>query len=266
MHDSGNGWLSSCKNAIYRSPLPLCDSIIVHHQGMADALSASLPGASISVIEHIPIVPQALDSIRSECETLGLSALRESLKLPATGRLALFFGNIRPYKGLDTAIDALAQANAKGGDWSLVIAGDAWMDPTTYQRQAETLGIAESLVWRLGFQPENVLLKLLMASDAVLLPYRDFASSSGAVTLAGWSGAPVLASDLPGLTTPGLDDIIRLDPMNAAVWADALKTIAKTRPDADSRRARIDKYAQAVNESRRHIAQRHIECYAGTTR
>jgi glycosyltransferase involved in cell wall biosynthesis len=266
MHDSGNGWLARRKNAIYRSPLPLCDSIIVHHQGMAGALAASYPSASVSVIEHIPIVPQALESVRTECETISPAALRESLKLPATGRLALFFGNIRPYKGLDTAIDALAQANARGAGWKLIIAGDAWMDTTTYQRQAEALGVAESVVWKLGFQPEPVLLKLLMASDAVLLPYRDFASSSGAVSLAGWSGSAILASDLPGLASPGLDDIIRLDPMNAAVWADALASVSETELDADARKNRLDRYAQSVRDSRRQIVLRHIQCYAGSTR
>ena len=125
-----------------------------------------------------------------------------------------------------------------------------------------SLGIADTIIWRLGYQPEDVLLSYLLAADAVLLPYRDFDSSSGAITLAGWSGSPVLASDLPGLTLPGHNGWVRLPPLDAAAWANALKGLQTAPLDDATRSAQLDAYAAVVASQRQDVADAHWATYA----
>ena len=108
-----------------------------------------------------------------------------------TARHLLFFGLVRPYKGLDVLIDALAEAPA---DVTLTVAGEFWGESEQQARdQVARLGLAGRVDLRPGYVPADEIDGLFAAADALVLPYRASTSSQQA-HLAFEHGLPVLAT------------------------------------------------------------------------
>lgn len=118
-------------------------------------------------------------------------------RLGVEGRdVALFFGHIRPFKGLDLAMRAWARLATKP---VLLVAGELWWQtPDELQRMAAELGIAERVVFNFRFIPDAEIATYFAAADVVLAPYRIEAQSGVALT-AFHFGRPVIASDAGGL-------------------------------------------------------------------
>lgn len=121
--------------------------------------------------------------------------------LPATGPAAapepgerrhlLFLGIVRPYKGVDVLLRALA-AGAPD-DVALTVAGEFWGGTGELSALAAELGLADRVRLRDGYVPAEELPGLYAAADAVVLPYRT-ATASQNVWLAHQHGLPVVAT------------------------------------------------------------------------
>ena len=122
---------------------------------------------------------------------------RDSAKkaLGVDGReVALFFGHVRPFKGLDIAMKAWAKLVTKP---LLFVAGELWWQSAEeLQRVAAELGIDVHFDFR--FIPDAEIATYFAAADVVLAPYRIEAQSGVALT-AFHFGRPVIASDAGGL-------------------------------------------------------------------
>ncbi|MFT4305511.1 MAG: glycosyltransferase [Microbacterium sp.] len=120
---------------------------------------------------------------------------------PAPGR-ALFFGLIRPYKGIEELLDAFA---ALDDDVSLRIVGQPRYGGSAALRAA--IGRAASadprISARLGLVPDRELVAEVTRAQLVVLPYRGL-HSSGALLAALSLGRPVLVPD--STTTRALRD------------------------------------------------------------
>jgi glycosyltransferase involved in cell wall biosynthesis len=110
----------------------------------------------------------------------------------------LFFGSVRPYKGLDLALEALARVDP-ARSIRLVVAGRFWPGGPDYAEQVRRLGLAERVELRDGYVSNEEASLLFSACDAVLMPYRS-ATQSGVVQLAFAHGRPVIATRVGGLT------------------------------------------------------------------
>jgi glycosyltransferase involved in cell wall biosynthesis len=142
--------------------------------------------------------------------------------LPATGAISaerrrqgnpelllLCFGAIRPYKGVDLALEALALVDP-ALSVRLVVAGRFWSNESTYRRQVERLGLQRRVELMNRYVPDDEAGLLFAAADAALLPYRS-ASQSGVVQLAYAHGRPVIATAVGGLpeaVTDGEDGLL----------------------------------------------------------
>lgn len=120
----------------------------------------------------------------------------------------LFFGLIRPYKGVDLLVRALNKANV---DARLVIAGEAWGDGADEVRTAiaET-GMTDRVELREGYVDVADLPALFAACDALVLPYRHATGSQNA-QLAFEYGRPVIVTRTGALAdavTDGVDGIV----------------------------------------------------------
>ena len=104
-----------------------------------------------------------------------------------TGNIALFFGHIRPFKGLDIALDAWRQLKS---NVTLVVAGEPWWS-ASYPPQP-------NVRFDLRFIPDSEIANYFAVADVVLAPYRTEAQSGVALT-AFHFGRPVIASDAGGL-------------------------------------------------------------------
>jgi glycosyltransferase involved in cell wall biosynthesis len=120
--------------------------------------------------------------------------------------VALFLGLIRPYKGVDLLLEAMAR-QPQGCDWLLVVAGEPWgeLGPALSQ-QVRELGIEDRVQLRLGWVPEPEVPLLLAAADVVVLPYRS-GSQSAVAPLALAAGLPVLSTEVGGLSEVVRDGI-----------------------------------------------------------
>jgi glycosyltransferase involved in cell wall biosynthesis len=121
----------------------------------------------------------------------------------------LAFGAIRPYKGVDLALEAVARLRDRL-HVRLTVAGVFWDGGEELRRQVARLGIEDRVALRDGFVPNPEAAVLFAAADASLLPYRS-ATQSGVVQLSFAYGVPVVATAVGGLPEAiddGVDGIL----------------------------------------------------------
>ncbi|MDP8246033.1 MAG: glycosyltransferase family 4 protein [Candidatus Hinthialibacter antarcticus] len=112
-------------------------------------------------------------------------------------KLLLFFGNIRPYKGLDILLQSFAEIRKEIPDVRLRIAGQPLQPFKPFEEIIQLLQIEDGIDLQLGYVPENAIANLIAESGIVVLPYRRI-DQSGVLLLAMSSGKPVVASCVGG--------------------------------------------------------------------
>ena len=183
-------------NAVPHEPLPLqrpltrwilsrCDGLVAHASTVAEELDELLGRRVETVVTPHPpnvvVEPSPLPELADN-----------DLRL-------LFFGFIRPYKGLDVALDALARLRQQGFRHRLTVAGEVW-DPTEdWDEQVRRHGLEDQVDLRLGYVADGEVSRLLAEHHAALLPYRS-ATQSGIAPIAFAAGRPVVATAVGGLT------------------------------------------------------------------
>jgi len=133
-----------------------------------------------------------------------LSAERSAV--PASGQATcnlLFFGIVRPYKGLDVLLRALAQAPEQV---TLTVAGEFWGGTGETDRLIAALGLQDRVTLQPGYVPADQIPALFEAADALVLPYRE-ATASQNVVLAFSYGVPVIATTAGALAEAVRDGV-----------------------------------------------------------
>jgi glycosyltransferase involved in cell wall biosynthesis len=118
---------------------------------------------------------------------------------PQSGRL-LFFGIVRPYKGLDVLLRALVRAPEH---LTLTVAGEFWGGTAETEALIAELGLNGRVALRPGYLPATEIPALFAAADALVLPYREATASQNAL-LAFAHGVPVVTT-----TAGALADVVR---------------------------------------------------------
>jgi glycosyltransferase involved in cell wall biosynthesis len=114
-------------------------------------------------------------------------------RLDLRGDVALFFGHVRPFKGLDIALRAWRLLSRPV---TLLVAGEAWWrGEEEYRRLAAGLS---NVRLEFRFIPDAEIATYFAACDVVLAPYRIEAQSGVALT-AFHFGRPVIATSVGGL-------------------------------------------------------------------
>lgn len=150
-------------------------------------------------------------------------AARRSLGLDREAEVALFFGYIREYKGLDLLLEAWPAIAAARPRARLVIAGDPVQLEAS--RREELLAAARRVgaIARFAYVPFTEVSRYFAAADALVLPYRAV-SQSGVLFLALALGLPVVATRV-GALPEVLDDgqsAILVEPESPAALAAAV--------------------------------------------
>src|SRR3954453_18391313 len=182
------------------------------------------------------------------------------LPLPAAGPLlgelagvkrpvVLFFGLLRPYKGLDVLLDAWR--GVEGAE--LWIAGMPRMDVAPLRAASPP-----SVRWLLGYRPDAELAALVARADLIVLPYREIEQSGVLFTALG-AGKPLVLSDVGGFAQ--VEAAVHVGPGDPVALRAALRDLL----GAPTRRAEL---AAAAARSAREdfgwdpIAQRTLALYA----
>lgn len=125
---------------------------------------------------------------------------RDALGFDPSSTVVLFFGSIRPYKGLEDLIEAVRKTRGKSRDeLRLTIAG--YPSDAAYVDEILKL-IAEDPTIR--FVPQKIadedIQLYFRAADTVVLPYAGNQLNSGAAMLALTFGCPVIAPNEPAFS------------------------------------------------------------------
>jgi len=160
---------TASRRDLWRRILARFDRVVVHSERGRETL-ADL-GFGARVIPH-PVYPSA--------------ATRND-----DGATLLALGVIRPYKGLQDAIEATRRLPGT----RLLVAGDAAMP-------LDGLRGAERVEWRLGYLPQAELDRALSDATVAVFPYRAELDQSGALLQALGAGVPAVVYDVGGLGEP----------------------------------------------------------------
>jgi glycosyltransferase involved in cell wall biosynthesis len=154
------------------------DSVIAHSEQEKHSLLELNPKATVK--KHLlPLFEY------DSCE-----AFRQDKKLHL-----LFFGFVRPYKGLDILLNAIGIL--KEYDISLEITGEFWNDKNEYISLINDLGIANKITIIDKYVPDNEMSRYFSRADLVVLPYRKTITSGVIATAYGFK-KPVLATNVGG--------------------------------------------------------------------
>ena len=159
------------KTRMWRELYARFQRVVAHSESGRQALAAQgIPEHKLRVIPH-PIIRS--DPPRTD-----------------DGRTLLCFGLIRPYKGIDDAIEVTRLVEGA----RLLVAGDPMEPVAGYQRQAGDL--AE---WRLGYLPQSEVDRAYGDATLAIFPYKPGLDQSGTLLRALGAGVPAVAYDVGGL-------------------------------------------------------------------
>jgi len=114
------------------------------------------------------------------------------------GKVLLFFGFVRAYKGLNILLDAMPEIIAGLGDVTLLVAGEFYGDKDTYTAQIGRLGLNDRVKVLDRYIPNEAVGDYFSASDVLVLPYLS-ATQSGITQIAYVFDVPVVATNVGGL-------------------------------------------------------------------
>lgn len=144
----------------------------------------------------------------------------------------LFFGYVRPYKGLDVALEAVALLVRRGVDVSLSVVGEFWGPVERWRERVARLGVDDRVTLRPEYVPDTELAELLASHHLVVAPYRS-ATQSGIVPVAYAAGRPVVSTDVGGIAEAVVEGRTGAlaPPANPGAFADAVERAIERLPE-----------------------------------
>lgn len=156
---------------------------------------------------------------------VSMTAARQQLGLPLGAKVLLFFGLVRPYKGLAVLIEALGLLRKRGVLPHLVVAGEFWEAVARYEQLMTAHGVREQVHLFARYLPDEQLPLFFGAADVFVAPYTG-GTQSGALRMAMGFGLPLVASDAvfaPADAPPGYPVVVA-PAGDAAALAEAIVT------------------------------------------
>ncbi len=182
-------------------------------------------------------------------EIVDKTEARRQLGLPETGKILLFFGFIRDYKGLDLLLRAYADARLQNEQVHLVVAGEFYNNSEKYYALEKELGLKQPVIWRTEFIPDEQVRVYFSAADLIVQPYKT-ATQSGVTQIAYHFRKPMLVTNVGGLAeiVPNgkVGYVTAVDPQ---AIADALADFC-AREDSECFRTGIEEERQKYSWSR----------------
>jgi len=177
-HNVADHEAAAWKTALTKAILGQAGSFVVQSRQEQQALEALCPGALVQVHPH-PLYDQFPDASAA-------ASPRADLEL-------LFYGFVRPYKGLDTLVEALGLVRNKA--LRLTVAGEFWAGLDDIRRRIDSLGLADRVELIPRYVSAEETADYFARADALVLPYRS-GTGSGVLAIAYHYGKPVIATEI----------------------------------------------------------------------
>jgi glycosyltransferase involved in cell wall biosynthesis len=229
------------------SMLTAFDHLVVHTEFTKRELVADgVDDRRISTVPHgVLPYPPATNPVETE----------------ATNRI-LFFGTIKPYKGVEELLRAVADLPSDLLDETeLYIAGRPEMPIEPLKETAREAGIDDHVTWDLRYVPDDDISALFDSADVIAFPYREI-DQSGALMTALQFGKPVVATRVGGFPEV-LDDGTHgrlVDQGDTAALSDAFAEILRNPARATTMGEAVESLAETTYSWDR-IAARTISIY-----
>jgi glycosyltransferase involved in cell wall biosynthesis len=204
-HNIGDKEPAAWKRWLTNRVLRRGDALVVHAKTEAEDAKRRLAGdprQRVIVTSFLPVhelggaIPDRL-------------AARTALGITADRNVALFFGHVRPFKGLDLVLRAWPDIEQ---DVLLIVGGEAWWKGeqeyrelarsaglrVVDRRDREVIGASAQVAFDFRFIPDSEIATWFAAADVVLAPYRIEAQSGVALTAFHFA-RPVIATTVGGL-------------------------------------------------------------------
>lgn len=167
-----------------------CDAFMTMSRSVLNEVERLSKGRECKLVFHPPY------------DLYGPAVSREKalkqLDLDPEYRYMLFFGFIRDYKGLDILLKSLADSRLSGKKIKLIVAGEYYTDRKPYLQLIDDLGIADMLVLRTDFIPDDQIPLYFSVADIVVQPYKH-ATQSGVTQICYHYNNPMLVTNVGGL-------------------------------------------------------------------
>ncbi len=162
------------------------DAVLCLSKGVEKEIARDFPKKPAISIPH-PNYNHFGDKLNREvaCEKLGIDSTKKNL---------LFFGLIRPYKGLDVLLEAAKHLDE---GFQILVAGECYGDFTSYQKLIDQNKRVKTIVHQKFIADKDVPM-YFSAADLCVLPYRS-ATQSGVTAVAHHFDLPVVATKVGGL-------------------------------------------------------------------
>jgi len=158
-------------------------------------------------------------------QRIPIDRAKQQLGLPINMPVVLFFGIIRPYKGLRFAIEALAELRARGSIIHLLVVGEFWEDVMVYKQLIEQLGLSAQVKLENRYISNEEIALYFSAADIFVAPYVG-GTQSAAVKVALGFNLPVVISRAIISEELESDTVHRLywvDPKDATALSEAIE-------------------------------------------
>ena len=168
------------------------DALIMHSDQDLHRAQALLPQAAV-LKSQLP----TFEEVAKHTDAAAIEGLRSQLGISSEHDILLFFGFVRPYKGLEYLIQALPLV-VKERPVHLLVVGEFWASPEFYQRYTREYGVEANVTFVNRYVPNEELGPYFDLADVVVLPYIS-ATQSAVVQLAFGLGKPVITTRVGGL-------------------------------------------------------------------
>lgn len=172
-----------------------CDDFVVMSKSVGEEIRHFLP--TDSPAHRIRFAPHPIYDIYGA--SISQSDARRHLDIPPhASRIVLFFGLIRPYKGLDLLLLALADKQLEGLNVHAIVAGECYSDWAQYETLIAQYGLSHRVHLSVRFIPNDEVALYFSAANLVVQPYRT-ATQSGISQIAYHFEKPMVVTNVGGL-------------------------------------------------------------------
>jgi D-inositol-3-phosphate glycosyltransferase len=241
----------------------LADHIFVHTEKMKSELIESFgtPEAKVT------IVPFGINNAVPQT-SLTASDAKRRLGIQSHEKTVLFFGRMRPYKGLENLLAAYEQLATRHSDYRLIVAGEPKRGSEGYfreiQRTISRIDKGNRIICKLQFIPDVEMELYLKAADLLVLPYKEI-FQSGVMFLSFSFGLPVVAADVGSFREEIIEGVTGFlcDPGDATDLSNTIEKYfaSELYRNLENRRQGIRELAQA-NHSWGVVAEKTTAVYA----
>jgi glycosyltransferase involved in cell wall biosynthesis len=191
IQDTGEARMAPARSYVQRFGrwlMAMADAYIVHSEFDHAALTKSfgIEQRPVRVVRHGPFSHYAVAES---------TPLREA---PQEACNILFFGTIRPYKGLEDLVQAFESLASEGENCWLTVVGETWEDWTQPIELIASSKHRDKITLVNHYVSDAEASRWFAGTDVVALPYRR-SSASGPLHLTMDAGLPVVVTDVGGL-------------------------------------------------------------------